>query len=513
MRGIRDIISTSREPAPPDKFTGKALYTLIASVAVYVCGVGPLYCQGILLSSLLLEPSISSGNSLADMSFAFSFQSASFLAGALPAGYAYMFFGGRTTVFLGTGFSFAGYLLSSISTRLWHVQICSLLVGLGSSFVSNAVVSNIGPWFKKWRAAATGIVVSGSGIGTLLLGPIVQEQIDVGGFRQAMRFLAGFSAIFLILSAVFVIPLELTEDSSIPTPLSSIPLSANGSLSSIDDDSVPPQSPTILPITSPDSSAVIMFSVTDGEKGSDSPNLLSPVPSSISVQTQQLSVDSPSVDSSPTAPLAPPTSRLWKLLTYTPILLLYSFAFLYGGIWFVLVAHFNKSVREVGTSADTASLIVSANGFGNMVGRLLMGFGSDIIARWNISKLQVMEGSVLIFGLATLFLGFPSILVDLTYQIFFYGLFMGFFGGSITALYAPVCSDLVGLQLQPLAMGLFGLVQAPSALFFPPIVGAIRSSSGSYSGIWFSVGFLTCISVCLLHNIAKHSKSSPFSAM
>lgn len=200
---------------------------------------------------------------------------------------------------------------------------------------------------------------------------------------------------------------------------------------------------------------------------------------------------------------------MWAILQYPPIQLLYAFVVIYGGVWFSVVTHFNISSREAGTSADKAALIVAAQGFSNFAGRIIMGFSTDYLAKCGVNKIQVMIFSVAIFGVATCVLAIPAALSSFAYQLVFYGV-CGFFGGSITALYAPVCSDLVGVQLMPLAMGFFGLVQTPSVLLSPPLVGFIRTALGNYQAIWGGIGCLILLSTLLLRSIQRKSEITPF---
>ena len=62
-------------------------------------------------------------------------------------------------------------------------------VGFGLMYIPGVVASQ--EHFTRRRALATGIAVCGTGVGTLVLPPIVEHFIILFGWRGAMRCLAG----------------------------------------------------------------------------------------------------------------------------------------------------------------------------------------------------------------------------------------------------------------------------------------------------------------------------------
>jgi MFS family permease len=85
---------------------------------------------------------------------------------------------------IGFGFSFC-YLptLSNIGQVLYHILHPSIIIIIIIiTIICNSNHSNLNQWFVKYRGLATGIAVSGSGFGTLIL-PIVanylQEQVNI----------------------------------------------------------------------------------------------------------------------------------------------------------------------------------------------------------------------------------------------------------------------------------------------------------------------------------------------
>ena len=89
--------------------------------------------------------------------------------------------------------SFGGYYINAI----WHVYILVGCVGgLGLALNGFATNTAIMPrWFVQKRGRATGIVLSGIGIGILVLVPIIEKMISAWGWRLAY---VGYGAAILL---------------------------------------------------------------------------------------------------------------------------------------------------------------------------------------------------------------------------------------------------------------------------------------------------------------------------
>lgn len=85
-----------------------------------------------------------------------------------------------------------GLVLASYATQLWHVYLSQgILFGIGASFVFSPSITLPSQWFLKNRALATGLAVSGSGVGGVCLSPMSQLLISTAGYRMALRALGG----------------------------------------------------------------------------------------------------------------------------------------------------------------------------------------------------------------------------------------------------------------------------------------------------------------------------------
>ncbi|KAI1658092.1 major facilitator superfamily domain-containing protein [Daldinia decipiens] len=104
-------------------------------------------------------------------------------------------YGPRWPLLFGSILHVLGMMMISISKEYYQFflaqAICS---GIGTSFLFYPTIAAAGTWFKRHRALAFGIMVSGSSLGGVVLPIMVQHLIVEVGFGWAMRSVA-----FLIL--------------------------------------------------------------------------------------------------------------------------------------------------------------------------------------------------------------------------------------------------------------------------------------------------------------------------
>jgi hypothetical protein len=117
------------------------------------------------------------------------------------------------TVFFGACFIFAGLFLASFSNQLYQYYLTQgILYGIGASFTyfvslspftcimlyanncfGKPAVSIPSQWFDKRRGLATGIAVSGSGVGGLLLSIATAQLLNSVGLGWTLRITAIFA--------------------------------------------------------------------------------------------------------------------------------------------------------------------------------------------------------------------------------------------------------------------------------------------------------------------------------
>jgi dipeptide/tripeptide permease len=81
-------------------------------------------------------------------------------------------------------------MMVSLSTQYWHFFLSqSIVTPIGSSAVFNACMSSLVSWFFRRRAAAFGLMVSGSSLGGVVLPIMMDNLIRIIGFPWTMRTL------------------------------------------------------------------------------------------------------------------------------------------------------------------------------------------------------------------------------------------------------------------------------------------------------------------------------------
>lgn len=113
-------------------------------------------------------------------------------------------FGCRATTMIGCMVAAGGCLLGSISTNIYLMDLTyGFMFGVGASMCYFPSVVILGQYFSKRLSLANGITSSGSGVGTLCMGPIMQKLIQHLGMRNTMRISAGMLACVVFCAVVY----------------------------------------------------------------------------------------------------------------------------------------------------------------------------------------------------------------------------------------------------------------------------------------------------------------------
>lgn len=124
-------------------------------------------------------------------------------------------FGCRIVSLVGALLSVLGLFLTSFVQEVHKMYLTYGFVwGVGSSFsfVSSIVV--LGEYFDRRLALANGIATSGSGVGSLVAGPVINYLLHSVGWKNSMRILSGFANVLWIAALIFKprnIPGDLVE--------------------------------------------------------------------------------------------------------------------------------------------------------------------------------------------------------------------------------------------------------------------------------------------------------------
>ncbi|XP_078695381.1 monocarboxylate transporter 13-like isoform X2 [Branchiostoma floridae x Branchiostoma belcheri] len=141
-----------------------------------------------------------------------SIQGATCLFGSVFTGALTNVFGCRAVVMAGSLVAGSGLLSSFFVTSLPAMYVTAgFVTGVGFSLMLTPCLTMVGRYFKKRRALANGIGVTGTGLGTFILPPFFQYITDEYGWRGALLITAGVALQGLVIGALLR-PIYLKDD-------------------------------------------------------------------------------------------------------------------------------------------------------------------------------------------------------------------------------------------------------------------------------------------------------------
>ncbi len=172
-----------------------------AAFVVLFLGFGSAYSFGVFFDSLQAEFAASRGS----ISLIFSLAGfLYFLLGALSGRIADRV-GPRGVVIFGAAAVGIGLIMASRATSLAQVYVAyGLGIGLGVGFAYVPAIGAVQRWFVRKRGVASGIAVTGIGLGTLCMPPVAAMLIDWGGWRDAYLAMGIVALVVGVAAALFV---------------------------------------------------------------------------------------------------------------------------------------------------------------------------------------------------------------------------------------------------------------------------------------------------------------------
>ena len=114
-------------------------------------------------------------------------------------------FGPRIVMTLCGFLSGLGYLLMSQIGAVWQLYLFyGVIIGIGMGGAMVPLVSTVARWFTKRRSMMTGIVMTGTGIGTLIAPPVANQLISTYDWRTSYIILGSVVLVVVILAAQFL---------------------------------------------------------------------------------------------------------------------------------------------------------------------------------------------------------------------------------------------------------------------------------------------------------------------
>lgn len=182
----------STHPTRPSSPVFHGWLVVAAAFAVTFIGFGSAYSFSAFVESLQKDFSASR----ASVSLVFSFAGFLYFGFGLVSGPLADHWGARRLVFLGmllTGLGMAAAGAARSLTEIYLAYGLGVGLGIGCSYVP--ALGAVQRWFVKRRGFASGIAVSGIGVGTLVMPPLASLLIEQIGWRNAYFALGALAAV------------------------------------------------------------------------------------------------------------------------------------------------------------------------------------------------------------------------------------------------------------------------------------------------------------------------------
>jgi MFS family permease len=186
-------------PKPP-VFYG---WVVVASAfAVTFVGFGSAYAFSAFLAPLQREFAASRGS----VSLVFSLAGFLYFGLGVVSGPLADRWGARRLIVLGVILTGAGLALAGLARTLTEVYVAyGLGVGLGVGCAYVPTLGTVQRWFVRRRGFASGLAVSGIGVGTLVVPPLAAALIEHMGWRSAYLVLAALVTLVGVAMAMLIV--------------------------------------------------------------------------------------------------------------------------------------------------------------------------------------------------------------------------------------------------------------------------------------------------------------------
>ncbi|XP_038600325.1 monocarboxylate transporter 12 isoform X2 [Tachyglossus aculeatus] len=330
------------------------------------------------------------------------------------------------------------------------VDCATMLCGIGFALCYSPAIAMVGKYFNKRKALAYGIALSGSGIGTFVLAPVVQVLIEQFSWRGALLILGGF-VLNLCVCGALMRPIALRDDRQNPAKL-------------------------------------------DLVSKAHKPHF------------KHFSLCSPLAQDWTGTNLCCSSRREYDFLLLPDFLVLaVSVLFMAYGCS-PLFVYLVPYALSVGVTHQQAAFLMGILGVIDIIGNITFGWVADRRCLKSYRHICYLF-AVGLDGLCYLFLpllqSFPLLVP--------FSCTFGYFDGAYVTLIPVVTADVVGTSCLSSALGVVYFLHAVPYLVSPPIAGWLVDTTGSYTGSFLLCGFSMIFSSVLLGfaRLIKRMKRSP----
>ncbi|KAK2192422.1 hypothetical protein NP493_31g00031 [Ridgeia piscesae] len=353
----------------------------------------------------------------------------------------------RRVVICGGVISTVGFILSAFATRFEFLYFSyGFLVGVGGSLAYAPSIVIVSQYFEKKRAFAVGVCFSGSGVGALVLPPLVRLALNHCGLDGTFVIMAGVSFNLCVCGMLFR-PVAFYRQRYRRKRTQKLGAECNNGCSRQDRVTV-----SVINTDVPETTEIALRS------------------SKIIATTKTFRETKKCVFD-------------WKLLR-NPLLYLYVVslsvaASSFSNIFNILPQH----TQQLGVSKTDSVWIVSILGFGDLGSRVCIGGFADL----NIfRKRHILQFSIFTCGLAycvaPLLTSYPLLAADCAV--------MAFAAGSFGTLAPVLLAEVFGDGKLSTTYGFANVCDAVPYLLSPPLVSSLRDATGSWNWSFVLCGML-----------------------
>mmetsp|Transcript_7630 Transcript_7630/g.10247 ORF Transcript_7630/g.10247 Transcript_7630/m.10247 type:complete len:491 (+) Transcript_7630:703-2175(+) len=190
------------EKEEASEFTFQSTSVVIAVFVQQFIILGNLYSFGVYQSEYEIE---FPDTSPAAIAFIGSLQASLVLGLGILAGYLAEIIGRRSLVFIGTFLFALSNILASMTDEIVYLYLTQgVLQGIAMSLAFIASTTSVPSWFEKRRGVASGIAVSGSGLGGFVFSPVIAILFSYFSRAGVLRVMALINFTAQILTAPFI---------------------------------------------------------------------------------------------------------------------------------------------------------------------------------------------------------------------------------------------------------------------------------------------------------------------
>ncbi|KAI1817670.1 monocarboxylate permease-like protein [Poronia punctata] len=187
---------------------GREAWLVVAGASLILfCSFGLINCAGVFVQYYANGPL--KNYSTSSITWITSLQIFLQSGSNLLMGHLFDSYGTKWILPVGTVVYTLGLMLLSLSTEFYQIILTQgIICGVGAAAVFNCANNSTLTWFYKHRAAALGIVISGSSVGGVVLPILMSKLIPRIGFPWTVRIL-GFIALFCCSVGCFTVKSRL----------------------------------------------------------------------------------------------------------------------------------------------------------------------------------------------------------------------------------------------------------------------------------------------------------------